>query len=106
MIAAQTFANTQLDKALDDYSKRQAAGLLGEQTFAQWATANAPAYIAASQAYQSKAAAYQKAYKNAYGPLADAKLADEAKLANAQVKISQSALPGYEFSQYLFYLPF
>lgn len=95
MESARIFANTQLDKALDDFAKRQAAGVIGDQTFAQWATGNAPAYMAATQSYQSKVAAYQKAYKNAYGPLADTKLEDEAKLARAKEKISQNVLPGY-----------
>jgi hypothetical protein len=91
MDAARIGSNKQLAAALADFKLQQDAGLTGTLTFAQWAKSNAPAYVVSIQDYKSKAAAYQKAVANAYGPLAQQKLDDEAKLATALDKLSPSA---------------
>ncbi|CZT00242.1 uncharacterized protein RAG0_08343 [Rhynchosporium agropyri] len=83
MNAAQIGLGKQLTLALADFKQQQDAGLAGTQTFAQWAPGNAVGYTMAVQSYKSKAAAYQKAVSNAYGPLASQKLDDEAKLQKA-----------------------
>lgn len=80
MRAADTGATKALTEALASYKAQKGAGIVGSQDFASWFPANAPAYTIAVSNYQSKAAAYQKATKMAYGALADQKLADEAKL--------------------------
>jgi hypothetical protein len=80
----------QLQLALADFKQQQDAGLTGSQTFAQWVPGNAISYNMVVQNYKAKAAAYQKAFKNAYGPLAAQKLDDEAKLEKAQDTITPS----------------
>jgi len=88
MNAAQAGKSIQLKRALADFKEMQDAGMIGLQTFAQWAPGNAAGYTVAVQAYKAKAAAYQKAVSNAYGPLAAQKLDDEAKLEKALDNLS------------------
>lgn len=93
MNAANEGQKKALKSALDDFKEQKEAGLVGDQSFAQWAPSNAFAYTQATQDYAGKAAQYQKAVKNAYGPLASTKLADDAKLAKAQDTVTSN--PGY-----------
>ena len=91
MRAADVGATKALTEALASYKAQKDAGIVGSQDFASWFPANAPAYVVSVQNYQSKAAAYQKATKIAYGALADQKLADEAKLATAMSTLKNEA---------------
>jgi hypothetical protein len=57
----------ELKNALDDYQSVKIAGLVGNQTFAQWYPAGPSSYTQAVIKYESAPANNDRAIRNAYG---------------------------------------
>ena len=83
MNAAQKRQTIERKNALADFNDAKDAGEIGNQTFAAWVPANAPAYMAAKEMYNAAAAANSNAVKVAYGPLAAVWQKDINKISSA-----------------------